>query len=113
MGTDSQNMAQQQQGMPTQEQMMQQQAKEMEEKKTQMMSQICTQDALDRIGRIKVVKPEKSAEIENMLLQMAVSGKLQGQVDDEALKKLLAADGQANQTSVQMKRRNIMDDDDW
>ena len=27
-------------------------------------------------------------QIENMLLQMAVSGKLQGQVDDEALKKV-------------------------
>merc|ERR1712098_161010 len=99
------------QGMPTQEQ--QQKQAEMEEKRAQMLSQICTAEALDRIGRIRVVKPDKADEIENTLLQMAMNGKIQAKVTDEDLKKLLAADGEKTQTKVVMNRRNIMDDDDW
>merc|ERR1712028_229809 len=105
MGIQATSNMQGGQQMPSQE--------DMAEQQEMMMEQICSAEARDRIGRIKVVKPEKAAEIENMLLQMAMNGKLQGQVDDDALKKLLAAEGAAGQTSVQMKRRNIMDDDDW
>merc|ERR1712159_194933 len=103
------------QGLPTQEQVQEQQQKqaEMEEQRKTMLSQICTAEALDRIGRIQVVKPEKATEIENTLLQQAMAGKIQSKVTDEELKKLLAADGAQSQTGVQFNRRNIMDDDDW
>eukprot|EP00658_Telonema_sp_P-2_P081852 TRINITY_DN849_c0_g1_i2.p1 TRINITY_DN849_c0_g1~~TRINITY_DN849_c0_g1_i2.p1 ORF type:complete len:104 (-),score=46.42 TRINITY_DN849_c0_g1_i2:276-587(-) len=101
------------QQMPTQEQVQEQREKqaEMEEQKKEMLKKICTAEALDRIGRIQVVKPEKAMEIENTLLHMAMSGKLEAQITDEALKKMLAQE--ANQSTVQMKRRDIMDDDDW
>ena len=45
-------------------------------------------------------------QIENMLLQMAVSGKLQGQVDDEALKKVALAD---HTRTVQTGTKSIVD----
>merc|ERR1711907_244717 len=102
------------QGLPTQEQVQEQQQKaEMEEQRKAMLSQICTAEALDRIGRIQVVKPEKAVEIENTLLQQAMQGKIQSKITDEELKKLLAADGASTQPNITMKRRNIMDDDDW
>jgi programmed cell death protein 5 len=77
--------------------------------------------ARERLSRIALVKPEKAQALENMLLQAAQRGQLGGKVTEEALIKMLEqinggggeGGGGRGGPKIEMKRRNIMDDDDW
>jgi programmed cell death protein 5 len=77
--------------------------------------------ARERLSRIAIVKPEKAQALENMLLQAAQRGQIGGKVTEDALIKMLeqvnggARDGgdARGGPKIEMKRRNIMDDDDW
>ena len=76
--------------------------------------------ARERLSRIALVKPEKAQALENMLLQAAQRGQLGGKVTEDALIKMLEqingggeGGGGRGGPKIEMKRRNIMDDDDW
>lgn len=55
----------------------------------QIISQILTQEARERLTRIKLARPDFAAQIELLLMQLAQQGKIRGKITDEQFKKVL------------------------
>jgi programmed cell death protein 5 len=60
-----------------------------EEERKDVLKRIMTDEARERLARIRLVKPEFAQQIENQLISLAQSGRLRSKVDDETLKRLL------------------------
>ena len=82
----AQNQAQQQAMAQAQQQEAQAQ---FEAQKKQILGQIMTPEARQRMANLKLTKPELEANIELQLIQSAQSGSLRGKVTDDQLKVLL------------------------
>jgi len=67
-----------------------QQTQELEKQKRQILRSILTTSARERLGRIKVARPEMAETIENQLIMLAQSGKLENKINDEQLRMLLS-----------------------
>lgn len=80
------NNIQQQAQQQIQQQQMQ---KEMEAQKRQILSQILTTEARNRLANLKLTKADLVNSIELQLIQSAQSGSLRGKVTDDQLKVLL------------------------
>ena len=65
------------------------QQKEFENQKYQIMRKILSQEGRQRLENIRMVRPQFAEQIELQLIQLAQSGRLRGQLSDEAFKKLL------------------------
>ena len=65
------------------------QKKQMEEQKKTILRSVMTPDARQRLGRIKVARPEIAESIENQLITIAQSGQLNSKIDDRQLQMLL------------------------
>jgi len=65
------------------------QLKELEELKKMVMKKILSKEAIERLGRIRVVKPELAAQLELYLVQLYQAGKLKTEISDEQLKMIL------------------------
>mmetsp|Transcript_6537 Transcript_6537/g.17686 ORF Transcript_6537/g.17686 Transcript_6537/m.17686 type:complete len:129 (-) Transcript_6537:78-464(-) len=93
----------------------QQQQQEMEERKRVMIRQLLEPDALERLNRVGLVKPEKRQQLEAVILSFAQSGQLTEKMGDGALIQLIEkVDAQRSTTSsvkIQRKRRDDDDDD--
>jgi len=63
--------------------------KEQDERK-ELLRRIMTPEARERLGRIRLVKPEMAKQIEEQMIYLAQTGRLRTLVDDEMLKKILA-----------------------
>lgn len=61
----------------------------MEIQKQLLLRQILTNEARNRLVRIKMARPEFAEQIELQLIQLAQSGKLQKKITDEDLKTIL------------------------
>ena len=81
-----QNQAQQQAMAQAQQQEAQAQ---FEAQKKQILGQIMTPEARQRLANLKLTKPELVNNIELQLIQSAQAGSLRGKVTDEQLKVLL------------------------
>ena len=81
-----QNQAQQQAMAQAQQQEAQAQ---FEAQKKQILGQIMTPEARQRLANLKLTKPELVNQIEIQLIQSAQAGSLRGKVTDEQLKVLL------------------------
>ena len=81
-----QNQAQQQAMAQAQQQEAQAQ---FEAQKKQILGQIMTPEARQRLANLKLTKPEMVNNIELQLIQSAQAGSLRGKVTDEQLKVLL------------------------
>jgi programmed cell death protein 5 len=57
--------------------------------RAEALRRILTPEARERLGRIRLAKPDVAAAVEQQLLQLAASGRLQRQVDDATLRALL------------------------
>jgi programmed cell death protein 5 len=57
--------------------------------KKEVLQKILTKEARERLGRIRVVKPELVAQIELYLLQLYQAGRIKTQITDEQLKEML------------------------
>jgi programmed cell death protein 5 len=81
-----------QQQMSMQEAMDDQQGqqKEFEDQKKMILRAILTDSARERLGRIKIARPEVVESIENQLIMLAQSGKLKNKINDEQLRMLLS-----------------------
>ena len=82
----AQNQAQQQAMAQAQQQEAQAQ---LEAQKKQILGQIMTPEARQRLANLKLTKPEMVNQIEIQLIQSAQAGSLRGKVTDEQLKVLL------------------------
>lgn len=69
--------------------------RQMEAQKQSMLVQILSQEAKERLNRIKLVKPERAAAIENKLIGMARGGRLPGKITEAQLIDLLEGAGGA------------------
>ena len=60
-----------------------------EAERAEALRRILTPEARERLGRIRLAKPDVAAAVEQQLLQLAATGRLQRQVDDVTLRSLL------------------------
>merc|ERR1711912_213141 len=91
-----------------------QDASKQEEMKNGMLSQLLDQQARARLNTIAVAKPEKAKMVENMLIQMARTGQIQGKLGEAQLKNLLERVSSQTQktTTVKFDRRRAALDSD-
>lgn len=66
-----------------------QKLREFEEQKKQLMRQILTIEARERLGRIRIAKPEFVAGVEQQLIMLAQSGQIDSPISDEMLQQIL------------------------
>ena len=67
----------------------QQQQKQLEEQRKAILRTVLTIEARERLGRIKVARPEIAENVENQLILLAQSGRLKTKVTDQQLRELL------------------------
>ena len=80
----------QQQQTFSQEDFEEAQQKEFEDQKKLILRAILTDDARERLGRIKAARPEMAENLENQLVMLAQSGRLKNTINDEQLRELLS-----------------------
>lgn len=61
----------------------------MEVMKKAVLKKILTKDATERLGRIKLIKPDIANQLELYLVQLYQSGKIPNMISDEQLKMIL------------------------
>ncbi len=64
-------------------------AQRRESERAEVLRRILTPEARERLGRIRLAKPDVAASVEQQLISLAASGRLQRQVDDATLRALL------------------------
>jgi programmed cell death protein 5 len=95
-----------------------QQKQQIQEQKQMVLEQACTREALARLGRIKLVKPDKAAQVENTIVSMAMQGKLPGKISEDKLIEILergnrkSAAGEQSGIKIQRKKYAFDSDDD-
>ena len=88
------------------------------ERRSTILNQILEPEAVDRLGRIRLVKESRAVDIENRLIMLAQSGQLRQKVTEEQLKDLLNAisenqrKAEEEQKIVVTRRKGGWDDDD-
>lgn len=65
------------------------QARQLEAQKQSALRQILTPEARLRLSNLKMARPELAEAVENQLIMLAQSGRIQQQIDDDTLKQLL------------------------
>ncbi|KAF2184819.1 DNA-binding TFAR19-related protein [Zopfia rhizophila CBS 207.26] len=87
------------------------------EQRQNILSQIITPEAADRLGRIRLVKESRATDIENRLIMLAKTGQIRQKVTEEQLKELLGAvaeqqEKQEEKIVVNRRKGGGWDDDD-
>ena len=80
------------------------QEKQFEEQKKMILRSILTSTARERLGRIKVARPEVVESIENQLIMAFHSGQLKNKINDEQLRMLLSK-AIPKKRDIKIKRR--------
>jgi programmed cell death protein 5 len=57
--------------------------------KKEILRKIMTKEAIERVARLRLVKPELSAQLELYLMQLYQAGKIGKQINDEQIKIIL------------------------
>ncbi|MGI0132232.1 MAG: DNA-binding protein [Thermoplasmata archaeon] len=60
-----------------------------ESERAEALRRIMTPEARERLGRIRLAKPQVAQSVEQQILALAASGRLQRQIDDATLRALL------------------------
>ena len=60
-----------------------------ESERQEILRRILTPEARERLGRIRLAKPDVAASVEQQLIALAASGRIQRAVDDATLRALL------------------------
>jgi len=79
-----------QQQAANQEEFQDAQQQEFDDQKKTIMRAILTDDARERLGRIRAARPEMAENLENQLIMLAQSGRLINIINDEQLRELLS-----------------------
>lgn len=61
-----------------------------EQQKQAVLRQHLTDDARQRLNTVKMSKPEFAEQVEQQLVALAQSGRINGKIDDEKMKELLS-----------------------
>ncbi|XP_076353331.1 programmed cell death 5 isoform X2 [Tachypleus tridentatus] len=87
-----------------------QKAKE-EEMRNYILSQVLTQEARARLSTLAAAKPEKSKMVEDMLINMARTGQIQGKLVENEFKNLLekVSEHTTKKTTVKKKKQCLKD----
>mmetsp|Transcript_29977 Transcript_29977/g.70657 ORF Transcript_29977/g.70657 Transcript_29977/m.70657 type:complete len:140 (-) Transcript_29977:139-558(-) len=91
-----------------------------QEQRQMILEQAMDSQALARLGRIRLVKPQKAADVENTIVSMAMQGKLPGKINEgklvEILERKSRAEARASETASQgiqiQRKRYALDSDD-
>jgi len=86
-----------------------------EEQKQNILEQVLEPEALARLRRIKLVKPEKAAKLENAIASMAMSGRLPGRINEGKLIEMLergASAENATEKPIRIQRKKYAIDSD-
>jgi programmed cell death protein 5 len=67
----------------------QQYREQVQAQRQQILRQILTPEARERLGRIELAYPELKENIENQLIQLAQSGRVKSRIDDATLRQIL------------------------
>ncbi|EIM90284.1 DNA-binding TFAR19-like protein [Stereum hirsutum FP-91666 SS1] len=89
-----------------------------EQMRGDLLATVLEPAARERLSRISLVSPERSRQIEGILLRMAQSGQLRGRVSENQLIDLLeqaeeAQSKTAAKGTIKFQRRELDDDDDF
>ena len=85
----------------------------MKEQRSAMMDQILTAEAKQRLSNIAVVKPEKAETLENVIIQNAQRGTIQGKVTEAQLLDLLEQFAGIDKAATKVERvKHRFDDED-
>merc|ERR1712077_82095 len=81
--------------------------------KNSILSQVLSQEARARLNTLMLAKPEKGAQVEAAIIQMAQTGQLAGRLSEEELIGLLERfAGSTKKSTVKFdRRRNALDSD--
>ena len=60
-----------------------------EQERTEVLRRILTPEARERLARIRLAKPEVASAVEQQLIALAASGRIQRAIDDVTLRALL------------------------
>ncbi len=60
-----------------------------ESERAEMLRRLLTPEASERLGRIRLAKPDIAQAVEQQVISLAASGRLQRQIDDATLRALL------------------------
>ena len=60
-----------------------------EQERSEILRRILTPEARERLGRIRLAKPDVAAAVEQQLIALAASGRIQRAIDDATLRALL------------------------
>jgi programmed cell death protein 5 len=60
-----------------------------EAERAEVLRRVMTPEARERLGRIRMAKPDIAAAVEQQVFSLAASGRLQRQIDDATLRALL------------------------
>ncbi|KAH8868712.1 Programmed cell death protein 5 [Schistosoma japonicum] len=74
-----------------------------QEIRANILAQILDQDARARLNTIAITKPEKAKMVENMLINMAQTGRLGPKLSEEQLKQILLQVSSGTQKSTTVK----------
>ncbi|MEM0492731.1 MAG: DNA-binding protein [Candidatus Thermoplasmatota archaeon] len=66
------------------------QQREIEQQRQQVLRLILTSEARERLGRIRIARPDIAEAVENQLILLAQSGRLQSKITDEYLREILS-----------------------
>jgi len=67
------------------------QMQQIEQMKKLIMKKLLSKEAIERLARLKLVKPEAANQLELYLLQLYQSGKIRNEITDEQLKAILGS----------------------
>ena len=77
------------QSQQTQQSAMEQERAQIDAQKQLILRQILTPEARERLGRLKMARPEVASGVEQQLIMIAQSGRLDQKIDDEMMKQIL------------------------
>ncbi|KAK9241107.1 PDCD5-related protein [Lipomyces kononenkoae] len=86
-----------------------------EDARMEMIAQILTPAARERLSRIRIVKQQKAKSVEDLLIQMARTGQIRNRVDEDELISLLdqisKQESKEHETKIVYQTRRFGGDD--